>query len=129
MNGAQSETAILTQAHAYRHFGCGVVQSSPCAAFGQGAIADATHREFAMLWQPTAACAAAFHELFENDWNVRADVPFDNSREYDLSHYAWNEIPDLLDGPRTICLCAILVGSINPPVMRTTPRWNRMSAI
>jgi hypothetical protein len=60
------------------------------------ALAEATAREFAMLWQPNVACGCAFADLFENEWNVRADVYFDMTRARDLTITAWNEYPDWL---------------------------------
>lgn len=63
-------------------------------------VAGATRREFAMLWQPDRVCAATFDQVFENEWNVGDDVEFDERHEIEFSHYAWNEIPDLLRAPQ-----------------------------
>ncbi len=60
------------------------------------ALAEASGRAFAMLWQPTRACGCAFDDLFENKWNVRADVFFDRRRAFDASTTAWDAFPDWL---------------------------------
>jgi hypothetical protein len=58
------------------------------------AIAEATMREFAMLWKPNVACGCTFDRLFENDCNVRTDVFFDERRSVDLSSTPWESFPD-----------------------------------
>jgi hypothetical protein len=58
------------------------------------AIAEATAREFQMLWKPSVACGCPFERLFENDWNVRADAFFDDRRAIDLSITPWESFPD-----------------------------------
>ena len=35
------------------------------------ALAEASERQFCMLWPDTLACGAPFHALFENDWDIR----------------------------------------------------------
>lgn len=60
------------------------------------AIAEASARAFAMLWQPNVACGSAFADLFENAWDVRGDTPFDQARAIDLTIVAWNQFPDLV---------------------------------
>lgn len=60
------------------------------------AIAGATERAFAMKWAPSAPCGCAFHELFENDWHVRAAVFFDTRHALDLTRTRWSLSPDLL---------------------------------
>lgn len=60
------------------------------------ALAQAAERTFTMLWPRTPACAAAFQELFVNDWSVR-EVP---AHETDRLPYSWSRYnptpPDLL---------------------------------
>ena len=38
--------------------------------FSGMALAEATGRDFCMLWKRTASCGATFEELFRNSWNV-----------------------------------------------------------
>lgn len=60
------------------------------------AIARASGREFSMLWPRTAACAAIFQELFQNDWNIQEIA----AQEILQLSYAWTLSqpipPDLL---------------------------------
>jgi hypothetical protein len=60
------------------------------------AIAEATGREFAMRWRPTVACGCAFERLFQNDWNVRADIYFDRRNALDLTITPWKSYPEWL---------------------------------
>lgn len=60
------------------------------------ALAEATGREFAMHWAPSPPCGAWFHQLFENDWNVSAEVRFDAGNAIDLTHDAPDSPRDLL---------------------------------
>lgn len=61
------------------------------------ALAEASGRTFAMQWTPQAACGCAFDQLFVNDWNVGADIFFDERHTLDLTHRSWQFFPNLLD--------------------------------
>lgn len=58
------------------------------------AVARATDREFGMRWRANSGCGATFERLFENDWNVRADVFVDPRRVIDLPSTPWGSFPD-----------------------------------
>jgi hypothetical protein len=55
------------------------------------ALAQATGRRYAMRWL-THPMSSPFDRLFQNEWNVRADVPLDYRRMIDPS---WQAFPDL----------------------------------
>lgn len=60
------------------------------------AIAQATQRAFAMRWVPTVGCGATFDQLFQNDWNVRADIELEQYQWLDTTGLALHAFPDLL---------------------------------
>ena len=62
--------------------------------FSGMAIAQATGRRFAMRWQ-TNLKTSFFDRLFQNEWNVRANVPLDGRRTIDLMTRPWRIFPDL----------------------------------
>lgn len=61
------------------------------------ALAEASGREFAMVWKRDEPCGALFDELFCNAWNVRGDVGFDAARGLNLEGVVPSEMPDLLE--------------------------------
>ena len=60
------------------------------------AIALASQRTFAMHWKPQPACGATFEQLFQNEWNVRADIFFDRRHGIDVTALYQSQIPDWL---------------------------------
>ncbi len=60
------------------------------------AIARASQRKFTMRWKPHSACGATFEQLFQNDWNVRADAFFDTRNSIDVTALYRAQVPDWL---------------------------------
>jgi len=62
------------------------------------ALAEASGREFKMLWPLTPACAAPFADLFANDWPVQT---VDATAVVDLPYVSgwFDRLPDLLVAP------------------------------
>jgi hypothetical protein len=60
------------------------------------ALAEVAGRHFQMLWPRTSACAASFHSIFANAWNVV--TPEQNQVDGLFYYQGWlgPELPDLL---------------------------------
>lgn len=100
------------------------------------ALAEATGRTFTMLWARTRHCAAAFGELFANDWPVRevdaaepspdrhAIYPWrdvdgrqlltDERPHIFVEWYTWLVRPDDESMPRASRRCAALLAELGP---------------
>jgi len=79
------------------------------------ALAEATGRAFAMRWTPHPACGCTFDHVFENDWNVRANVFFDVRKAIDMTRTAWVAVPNFLESPETSLYVQSYGWLIQPP--------------
>ena len=60
------------------------------------ALAEATQRQFRMLWPLTSHCAAPFNSLFVNAWNVETLAESEAAEVTRLPRFAAKEMPVLL---------------------------------
>ena len=60
------------------------------------ALAEATQRQFRMLWPLTSHCAASFNSLFVNSWNVETLTESEAAEVTRLPRFAAKEMPVLL---------------------------------
>lgn len=63
------------------------------------ALAEASGREFEMVWNPSPHCNCSFDALFENPLPARAGAAPDMTRWRDFRRYPPSKIPDLLADP------------------------------
>lgn len=70
------------------------------------ALAEASAREFEMVWNPNPHCNCSFDALFENQLPARAGAAPDMTRWRDFRRYPPSKIPDLLADP-TPHLCVV----------------------
>ena len=76
------------------------------------ALAEASERQFCMLWPRTAICGAPFDALFENEWNVHnvevdavANLPYISGWFDPLPDLLSSDVDDLVIGYPTWLLC------------------------
>ncbi|HZQ09996.1 MAG TPA: hypothetical protein VFD70_25695 [Anaerolineae bacterium] len=78
------------------------------------ALAEASGRSFTMFWQPYDPCMCRFDQLFQNDWDVRADPDHSKIVWTDLAKTAEADFPDLLASPQPV-LSVIRNGQLIQP--------------